>query len=477
MTQRYQTFLYLLVPAMLSFGMLMAYPMSTSFPASHEGPQYILDSLEVKQAFGESISAGIRTLATNSWYPGSIGLLTLVDITTPLSWPTLIIWLSILIHLAIGIGLGYLTLRLHSKLAAAITIILWAATFTVMRPILNGWLAHWWSLLPTVLVLERVLRGKYLHAAGWFVFTALIHPISAFVLLFAGLLTLPAFLLQQTNPRYRITAMCIIAVCMAMGIVWLADKWYIFNSFGDSRPVYTLAHLLGSPLAPAAIAAPLGIFWFTRNYSLKPPHIFLLMFWFVTIWLTVNHLWLGGNFLEWRFEPYLLLSISIAGGIGMTVLATNVTKRQVAHYILIGCLLVGIMTASWRHAREYFAAYNGDNMLVPLTEELKAIDWLKQLPQNTHLVSTRHDLNYKWVHILTGHKWTGTNPPDEAAYVHLISSDATAQKTIISAQQFTHFVIFKKREPDLTTLVTSLSSFPTVFENEAVVIKHLSPTI
>lgn len=459
------------IAGFISLVPLLTYPLHNTFPVSHEAPQYIMESLSLKAAFSQSFLTGLHALSTGSWYPGTTLTLFFIDLLTPLSWPTLMIWLTVIMHFAIGLALSRIAQQCHGKIAAALTLLIWSATFTAMRPILNGWMAHWWSLLPTVITLERILQQKYTQAFWWLLVTALIHPLSALVVLLTGLLTLPSYLVQEPRQQKRHLIIILTLGLITAATWWLIDKAYIFDSLKSAKPLYSLRHLLTSPISPAVIAAPLGLAWFIHNRPKKISNIFLLLFWFTSVMLTFNHLWLPGGLLEWRFEPYLLLSISLVGGMGIATTLRTAINQVYAHHALTLSLFICLTVSGWHHNLQYFANYNGANLLIPLTEELQAIDWLRTLPPNTHLVSTRHDLNYKWLPILTHHSWTGIR---EGETIYLELTQKEKQQEMITAKKLTHLVIFKNREDNIDSLISPFSHFPTVLENDAVLIKSLS---
>lgn len=467
--------LLLIAVGTVGFITLLTYPTQINFPVSHEAPNYILPAIFVAEAFSTSIRAGITELATNSLYPATIGALAIIHAFLPILWPTTIIWLTVFMHLAIGIALALIAYRLRGELAAATTLIFWIATFTIMRPIENGWLAFWWSLLPTTLALERAIRRNYLGTGAWSVVAGLTHPLSAIILVFTFLIALPTFLLQEQRVFRRLVFGGLIFLAAASATWWITSHYFIFLQLKPAFPPYFPVHLVSSPIAFALFLAPIGLLWILREHTLKHNQTALIAFTMTIILFSFNFLWLGDSIHEWRFEPYFLLILCLAAGIGTSLAIQNLTQHATIRHFLVSLIVVLTALSTWHTNVRFFEVYDGNNPLVPYAYELDSLNWLiHNTAPDAHIVTLEYSLIHKWIPIVTNRRWTGA---DEtwSLYQTLINRSKQAQAITIKEANFSHFVLWRDRVGDADIQLEAMRDFPTVYDNGSVIIKSLAP--
>lgn len=465
---KYSTYSILIITATLPLFLYTAY---TDFPISHEAPQYILRAQSIIDIFSTNPIHSIVNMFTNSRYPASIFILILAKILTPFSWPLIIVWITTLSHFLTGLVLSRWAFKFKGYPAAAIVLVWWPLTITLTRPLLNGWLAHLFSLTPAIYSIYSLGEKQYFRATAFFLLTFFFHPLSAFIVLLINAPLAIAQNLKQLNATQIVLTSTALIFITTGAFYWIYHNNYNSNMVA-SNTVNPLHKPFPSFYAIPSLAALFGLLAATGSHFKNNPHRSLTAYTFVIMSsiLTFNHVWMKVGILELRFEPFFFASATLFGALGVANLIEKAANRHALRLPLLAAVAVPVYVTGLSSNTAFFQNNNNNPDLVPTKDERIAIAWIENnLPDNAHIL-TKDKMYYKWIPILTSKKWTGLqhNWPTYKYYFN--------QNHPIPARytNYSHIVFFKQRELDMLTLHDKYSELKTIHENKTVLVKQFT---
>lgn len=413
----------------------LQYPIQTSFPIGGDAIRYI----------SRAQAKDVKTLVSNSNYPGTTILVAVSHKLLPLSWPELFTWWIVAAHILTGLALTTLVFRLGGWPASAAALAFWAlATTSVNYHFEDGTLAQLLSLPFLLGALERLHQRAYLACAALIVIGFFIHPLSSLLVLAALATALAPKLFSSKKSLLTVVVLIVAGVVAA-----LQTHAPLIDDVMPEDRGFELLNLLHSHFGPALVIAPLGLILLAKRSRHDPlTSATLLTLSYLSLLLTYNDK-LGIALFTHRFQTYLIVVITLLAALAFPYILRLALKVAWARTAVAILFFVVLTASAWRTNAAIYHYYESPSRYGRVhDDELAAMTWLKDnVAPSSVIVSSKVNRHSEWIPILSEKTWLGLQ---ETNFVQgQLPENAT------------HAVVFKKREP----IPAWLQNHPLVYSN------------
>ncbi len=477
MTERLKMTAGISLAIMVAAGLMLQYPLQTTWPIGGDATRYIADVKQVTKSAQQSWTTGLYTLAFNSSYPAATALFGLSKLL-PLSWPERFTWWIVAGHTLVVISLARLLWRLAGWPAAAAAIAIWPFAFTkITSHVESGTLAQLLSLSPAIVMISLFDSRKYWL---WLLLTLtfFLHPLTGIILAAVATLTFAAVSgkHQKTLPwpaRIPIIITGVITLTLVAVIVWRV-KGALFYSDAYSTSQLPLADFIKMPFGFFLLISPAGLVVLAKKYLLNRSPLIIGLFSFSFLaWLLANNHLLGIGVLTGRFSTYFAIATTALAAAAFPWLTTVLFPKRSVRVAVVIALFVSLSLAAWNENARIYNFYESPPKYARIhPDELAAIEWLEKnyaVPQV--VASSRANRHSEWIPILSKHSWQGLPATDPLWHL------TTAQlPTFLLATPYTHVILFGHREKPTEQFPAGMEIFPAVYKNDSVIILQVKNT-
>lgn len=383
------------------------YPLSTTFPIGGDAAAHI-------STVQHLLSRPLYTISriSQSWYPVTYALFSLLAFVPNVSWPDLYTWWMALGQILTGVALGILAYRISNIQGAAIAIGLWALTPITMTSFFeDGTMGQLWSLPWIILFFER-LTVRSLGGMALFAFLATFsHPVTGFILLATLMFTtvnlwIDRYHFSKQEAAVRKIFTWITGVSAIVGLYLIATRWKVLLLSSPESSIY-MPELFHGFFFPWLLMSIVGWIVFIAEHQKRNRILVTSIgcFFVLSFFLAANDS-LGVGFWTNRVNAYALICIVFSAAIGFSKVLGNL-KSSFAAASIASLLIIGLTVSVNDTNANIYNRNESKTLYIRIhPEELEAIDWIEK---NTSLHAiiftsaiTRH---YEWIPVLSNRKW------------------------------------------------------------------------
>lgn len=448
-------FLLLSISLVALVATAIQYPLSTTFPIGGDAAAHIAT---VHQIFSHPILTAIKI--SRSWYPVSYILFSVNALNPFVYWPIAFSWWMALGQILTGLAIGFFVYRLYGMRAAAISILIWAATPITMTSFFeDGTMAQLWSLPWLILFIERLFKGSIRGMIACCILALFSHPITALIMICTLIIALPHL---SKGVMKRIIMWCTaVSAVVAVFFIALRSKT-IGTPFVPESSLY-YQDLFHGFFLPITLASSIGLIEIFHRYKSRKTFIVIggslvsLAFFF-----SMNDR-LGIGFWTNRLNVYFLICLTVCAAVGLASAIQRIHNSTLALTAVL-LMLIG-MTGTTLHDNQHiyhrYESPSTDARLRP--DNLVAILWLKNhIEENAVIASSGATRYYEWIPVLTNHQWK------------LIDKQDLSDPQTYQSLHDPYFIVFTNQEGVPSRIQSDPEHFHLEFENKGSQIYHIT---